>query len=241
MITVMSLQLRKMIDRYIRRNVSSGSPKATITTMQHQLLAQILAALDGDHNTSIYDLVVQTLWSQESTHIHHQRSILDQIPDLLDFLSEQVSSQLVLSLVKAASFTYKSKLQNLILKQSGFHFGSNRTGLSQLEGLSITQMGWKIQDLAPNLWTLLRSLSDMEPAHWCTAPAEEMFDEDTEMELADIAMAINGNDDGSDELEGEEAEEEAEEAVAVGSEGATSDDEAAKIQWPDTAKRHYQK
>jgi hypothetical protein len=209
--------------------------------MQHQLLAQILAALDGDHNASIYDLVVQTLRSQESTHIRHQRSILDRIPDLLDLLSEQASSQLVLSVVKAASFTYESELQNLILKQSGFHFGGNRTGLSQLEGFSITQMGWKIQDLAPNLWTLLGSLLDVEPARRRTAPTKEMFDEDTEMELADIAMAINGNDDGSDELEGEEAEEEAEEAVAVGSEGATSDDEAAEMQQPDTAKRRYRK
>ena len=206
--------------------------------MQHQLLVQILAALDGDHNASIYDLVVQTLQSQESIHIHHQRSILDQIPDLLDLLSEQASSQLVLSVVKAASFTYESELQNLILKQSGFHFGGNRTGLSQLEGFSITQMGQKIQDLAPNLWTLLRSLLDVEPAHRRTAPAKEMFDEDTEMELADIAMAIDGNDDGSDESEGEEAEGEVEEAVAMGSKG---DDEAAKMQQPNTAKHHHRK
>ena len=65
----------------------------------------------------------------------------------------------------------------------------------------MTQMGY----LALNLWTLLGSLLDVEPAHWCTAPAKEMFDEDTEMELADIVMAVDGNNDGSDELEGEEA------------------------------------
>src|SRR6202040_72709 len=44
----------------------------TTTTMQHQLVVQILAALDGDHNATIYDLVTQTLRSQGSTHIRHQ-------------------------------------------------------------------------------------------------------------------------------------------------------------------------
>ena len=67
-------------------------------------------------------------------------------------------------------------------------------------------MGCKIQDLAPNLWTLLRSLLDVEPERQRTAPTEETIDEDTEMELANIAMAVDGNDNGSDELEGEEAE-----------------------------------
>ena len=74
--------------------------------MQHRLVVQILAALDEDHNATIYDLIVQTLRSQESTHIHHQRSVLDRIPDLLDLLSERASSQLALSVVKAASSTY---------------------------------------------------------------------------------------------------------------------------------------
>ena len=78
--------------------------------MQHQLVVQILAALDGDHNATIYDLVVQTSQSQGSTHIHHQRSILDWILDLLDLLSEQASGQLALSVVKAASSTYESEL-----------------------------------------------------------------------------------------------------------------------------------
>jgi len=150
--------------------------------MQHQLVVQILAALDGDHNATIYDLVVQTLQSQGSTHIHHQRSILDWIPDLLDLLSEWASNQLASSVVKAASSTYKSELQSLILKQSGFHFSGNKAGLSQLEDFSITQMGCKIQDLALNLWTLLRSLLDVEPDRQCTAPAEETIDEDMEME-----------------------------------------------------------
>lgn len=99
------------------------------------------------------------------------------------------------------------------------------------------QMGHKIQDLAPNLWTLLRSLLDMEPDCWCTAPAEETIEEDTKMELADIAMAVDGNDDGSNESEGEEAKGEVAGAVA-GSEGATNDDEAKMQQPSDTVKRH---
>ena len=208
--------------------------------MQHQLVVQILAALDGDHNATIYDLVVQTLQSQGSTHIHHQRSILDWIPDLLDLLSEWASNQLASSVVKAASSTYKSELQSLILKQSGFHFSGNKAGLSQLEDFSITQMGCKIQDLAPNLWTLLGSLLDVEPDHQRTAPAEEMIDEDMEMELVDIAAAVDGNDDGSNESEGEEAEGEVA-GAAASSEGATSDDEA-EMQQPGTVKkRRYRK
>jgi hypothetical protein len=212
--------------------------------MQHQLVVQILTALDGDHNATIYDLVVQTLRSQGPTHVRHQRSILDRIPDLLDLLSERASSQLASSVVKAASSTYESELQSLILKQSGFHFGGNTAGLSQLEDFSITQMGRKIQDLAPNLWTLLGSLLDVEPDRRRTAPAEETIDEDTEMELADIATVVDGNDNGSDESEGEEAKGEVEgaaAAAAASSEGATSDDEA-EMQQPDPVKkRHYRK
>ena len=68
-----------------------------------------------------------------------------------------------------------------------------------------------------------------------------MVDEDTKMEFADIATAVDGNDDGSDELEGEEAKGEVEEAVAMSGEGATGDDEAAEMQQPDTSKCHYRK
>jgi hypothetical protein len=225
-------------------------PKKIKPIMQHQSVIQILAALDGDHNATIYDLVVQTLRSQQSSHIRHQRSIVDQIPDLLDLLSERASSQLASSVVKAASSTYESELQNLISKQNGFHFSGNTAGLSQLEDFSITQMGRKIQDLAPNLWTLLGSLLDVEPDRRRTAPAEEILDEDTEMELADIATAVDGNDDGSDELEDEDVEGEmpVEGAAAASSlnKGATSDDDLAadsEMQQPaDTVKkRHYKK
>ena len=52
-IAIMSLWLCRIIERHIRRNVSSRSPKATTTAMQHQLLVQILAALNGDQNATI--------------------------------------------------------------------------------------------------------------------------------------------------------------------------------------------
>jgi hypothetical protein len=82
---------------------------------------------------------------------------------------------------------------------------------------------------------LLGSLLDVEPTHRCTAPADETIDEDAEMELTDIAMVVDGNDDGSDESEDEEAEEEVEEAEAV----ATSSDDEAEMQQPDTTKKHH--
>jgi hypothetical protein len=133
---------------------------------------------------------------------------------LVDLLSERASSQLALSVANAASSTYESELQTLITKQSGFHFSGNKAGLSQLEDFSITQMGRRIQDLAPNLWTLLRSLLDVEPTRWCAAPAEEVVDEDIEMELADIATAVDGNDNGSNDSDSED-EGDVEEAARV--------------------------
>ena len=194
--------------------------------MQHQLLVQILATLDGDHNATIFDMVVQTLRSQEPTHICHQMSILNRIPDLLDLLSEWASSPLASGVVKAASSTYESELRGLISKQSGFHFSGNKASLSQLEDFSITQMGWKIQDLAPNLWTLLGSLLDVEPTRRRTAPAEEVVDEDIEIELPNIATAVNRNENGSSDLDGEDGEVEA---------AATSDD--VEMQHLDTTEK----
>jgi len=39
---------------------------------------------------------------------------------------------------------------------------------------------------------LLGSLLDVDPAHRCTAPADETINEDAKMELADIAMVVDG-------------------------------------------------
>ena len=41
--------------------------------MDYQLLKNILAALDQDHNSTLYDLIVQTL-VQSNDHEHHHTS-----------------------------------------------------------------------------------------------------------------------------------------------------------------------
>ena len=40
------------------------------TAMNHQLLNQILMALDNDHNSTVYELFLQTLQSQDTVHSH---------------------------------------------------------------------------------------------------------------------------------------------------------------------------
>src|SRR6202040_3418024 len=51
------------------------------TPMNHQLLNQILAALDNDHNSTVYELFLQTLRSQDTMHSHHRNSLITRIPD----------------------------------------------------------------------------------------------------------------------------------------------------------------
>ena len=100
-----------------------------------------------------------------------------------------------------AAATYQNEVQNLIQPQTGFHFTGNKTNLSQLETFSIAQMGVKIQEVAPNMWALFGILLDADPNRRRTAPSDEPMDEGVEMELADIATAMNGNDEGSEEEE----------------------------------------
>jgi hypothetical protein len=116
--------------------------------MQSQLL---LAALDKDHSSTIYDLLLATLHSQDPSHNCHCGSILTRFLDLFDLLSEQSNKDFMTSVVKAATTAYQEEIQNLILKQSGLHFDCSHTGLSQLEGFSIAELGWKIQHLVPHL------------------------------------------------------------------------------------------
>jgi hypothetical protein len=108
------------------------------------------------------------------------------------------------SVVKAATAAYQEEIQNLVLKQSGLHFDGSHTGLSQLEGFSIAELGWMIQHLVLHLWYLVGCLLDVVPDHRCTAPANIMVDEDIKMELADVAMAVEGNDEGSEESDDDE-------------------------------------
>jgi hypothetical protein len=93
----------------------------------------------------------------------------------------------------------QEEIQTLILKQSGLHFDGSHIGLSQLEGFSITELGQKVQQLALHLWHLVGCLLDVVSDHCHTTPTEMAVDEDIEMELADIAMAVEDNDEGSKE------------------------------------------
>jgi hypothetical protein len=79
--------------------------------MQPQLLSQILAALNKDHNSTIYDLLIATLRSRDPSHNHHRDSILTRFPDLFDLLSEQSSNGFTTSVVKAATTVCQEEIQ----------------------------------------------------------------------------------------------------------------------------------
>ena len=158
--------------------------------MQPQLLSQILAALNKDHNSTIYDLLIATLQSRDPSHNHHHDSILTCFPHRFDMLSEQSSNGFTTSVVKAATTACQEEIQTLILKQSGLHFDGSHTGLSQLKGFSIMELGQKVQQLVLHLWHLVGCLLDVVPDHHHTTPTERVVDEDIEMELAGIAAAV---------------------------------------------------
>ena len=128
--------------------------------MNYQILWQILTSLDRDNNSTIYELLLQTLRSQDPTHQRHRVSILGRIPDVLDILSEQSAGQLETSAVQVATATYQNEMQNFIQPNTGFHFKGTTACLPQLENFSITQMGSKIREIAPNLQTLFGILLD---------------------------------------------------------------------------------
>jgi hypothetical protein len=168
--------------------------------MNYQLLKQILTSLNHDNNSMIYKLLLQTLRSQDPTHQRHCVSILAHIPNVLDILLEQSAGQLETSAVQVATATYQNKMQNLIQPNTGFHFKGTTACLTQLENFSVTQMGSKIQEIAPNIWTLLGILLDANTSRRQVALRQGMeVDEDVDIELGDIAMGVFGNDDGSDE------------------------------------------
>jgi hypothetical protein len=167
--------------------------------MDQHLLNQILNSLNNAHGTTLYDMVLQILRSRDMMHSHHRASMLDRIPDLLNLLSEQSPRQLEAAVIATAAATYQIEVQDLIQPQTGFHFTGNRTNLRQLETFSITQMGVKIREVAPNLWNLFGILLDADPNRRRTAPNDDAMDEDVEMELVDIATVVSGNDEGSEE------------------------------------------
>ena len=82
--------------------------------MQHQLLKQVLAALDNDNSSTLYELVLQALRSQDPAHQRHCASLLSRIPDVLDALSEQSSEALATGAMRVAAATYQFELRMLI-------------------------------------------------------------------------------------------------------------------------------
>jgi hypothetical protein len=168
--------------------------------MNYQLLKNILSTLDQDHQSTLYDLMVQTLRSSDPALERHRESLLERIPDVLDLLSEKSAEQVEASAIRVATATYWDEVQNLIHPHTGFHFKGTSTCLPQLENFSIAQMGQTIQKIAPNLWNLLGVLLDANSLSRRRAAPEELhgLDEDVEMELGDIATAAFGNDEGSE-------------------------------------------
>ena len=132
--------------------------------MQHQLLKQVLAALDNDNSSTLYELVLQALRSQDPAHQRHRASLLSHIPDVLDALSEQSSEALATGAMRVAAATYQFELRSLIHPQNGFHFAGTLASLGQFEDFSIASMGQKIQEVAPNLWQRLGNLLDADPS-----------------------------------------------------------------------------
>jgi hypothetical protein len=216
--------------------------------MQHQLLRQVLAALDNDNSSTLYELVLQTLRSQDPAHQRHRASLLSRIPDVLDALSEQSNEALATGAIRVAAATYQSELRKLILPQNGFHFTGTSASLSQLEDFSIARMGRKIQEVAPNLWQLLGDLLNADPLRMGQAPigGDTNFEMEVDVEPSNIATAIFGNDESSDDesSDGEGSDEEGDVGRAGGSadveEGNLADEEGAAAEMG-SRKRRYQK
>jgi len=130
--------------------------------MDQKLLDQILDALTNAHSMSLYDMVLETLQSCDVRHGCHHASILNQMPDLFSLLSEQSPQQLKVAITMTAAATHRNEVQDLIQPQTGFHLTGNKTNLNQLKTFSITQIGVKIQEVAPNLWNLFGILLDAD-------------------------------------------------------------------------------
>ena len=116
--------------------------------MNHQLLNQIFMALDDDHNSTVYEVFLQTLRSQDTAHSRHRNSLITRIPDILDILSEQSNGELEVCASRVATTTYRSEIQSLIQLSSGFHFRGS-TALAQLERASILRTSFS----STSLWT----------------------------------------------------------------------------------------
>ena len=85
--------------------------------MHYQLLKQVLTTLNNDNSSTLYDLVLQTLRSQDPAHQRHHASLLSCILDVLDTLSEQSTEALATRAIRVAAATYQFKFRMVIYPQ----------------------------------------------------------------------------------------------------------------------------
>jgi len=76
--------------------------------MDQKLLDQILDILTNAHGMTLYDMVLETLWSCDTRHGHHCASILNQMPDLFSLLSGHSPQQLEVAITMTAAATYQT-------------------------------------------------------------------------------------------------------------------------------------
>ena len=100
--------------------------------MNTTVLQQILTALNCDNKSTLYDVILQTLQSQNPAHQHHCDSILLHIPDVLDVLSEHSNDALVIGAMRIATAMYQAEVQSLIQQHSGFNFKGTTASLALL-------------------------------------------------------------------------------------------------------------
>ena len=164
---------------------------------------------------------------------------------MLDALSEQFTEALAAGAIRVAVATYQLELRMLIHPQNDFHFTGTSASLGQLKDFSIARMGWKIQEVAQNLWQLLGDLLDADPLHVRHAPMSKgmSFEMEIDVEPSNIAAGVFGNDEGSDKES---------DVGGVGRSSDVEDDSAADSAGEDvtkgtatnmdgSCKHHYQK
>ena len=126
---------------------------------------------------------------------------------MLDLIRERSGGLLESSAVAVMAAVYQDDLLNLTQFNSGFHCKGSQACLEQLKMFSIAQMGKKIQELAPSLWALLRTLLNTNTSRCHVVQNKQMdIDKGFKHELPDIATGITGNDEGSDNKSDEDSD-----------------------------------
>ena len=135
----------------------------TTSNMTSHWQSATLNILD-DNGATIFDLLLYTLRTRQPEQSHHRNVLRNRTHDIMDLWSEQYPTEVEGWAMKAGIESYHAELLQLIHPHAGFHFRGTRASLDQLESFSMVEMGKKIKELAPNLWTLLGVLLDADPA-----------------------------------------------------------------------------